>query len=49
MAECGASQIVIGTEYAVPWVKDPVDLILDTPTLSDADRIAIWVARPLDC
>jgi hypothetical protein len=41
MAECGASQIVIGTDYAVPWVKDPVDLILDTPTLSDADRIAI--------
>src|SRR5580700_1205343 len=41
VAECGASQIVIGTDYAVPWVKDPVDLILDTPTLSDADRIAI--------
>jgi aminocarboxymuconate-semialdehyde decarboxylase len=41
VAECGASQVVIGTDYAVPWVKDPVDLILDTPTLSDADRIAI--------
>ena len=41
VAECGASQVVIGTDYAVPWVKDPVDLILNTPTLSDADRIAI--------
>jgi aminocarboxymuconate-semialdehyde decarboxylase len=41
VAECGPSQVVIGTDYAVPWVKDPVDLILDTPTLSDADRIAI--------
>jgi aminocarboxymuconate-semialdehyde decarboxylase len=41
VAECGASQVVIGTDYAVPWVKDPVDLILDTPTLSDAERIAI--------
>jgi aminocarboxymuconate-semialdehyde decarboxylase len=41
VAECGASQVVIGTDYAVPWVNDPVDLILDTPTLSDADRIAI--------
>jgi aminocarboxymuconate-semialdehyde decarboxylase len=41
VAECGASQVVVGTDYAVPWVKDPVDLILDTPALSDADRIAI--------
>jgi predicted TIM-barrel fold metal-dependent hydrolase len=41
VAECGASQVVIGTDYAVPWVNDPVDLILDTPTLSDVDRIAI--------
>jgi aminocarboxymuconate-semialdehyde decarboxylase len=41
VAASGASQVVIGTDYAVPWVNDPVDLILDTPTLSDADRIAI--------
>jgi hypothetical protein len=25
----------------VPWVKAPVDHVLDTPSLSDADRIAI--------
>ena len=41
VTECGASQIVIGTDYAVPWVKDPVDLFLETPSLSEADRIAI--------
>jgi aminocarboxymuconate-semialdehyde decarboxylase len=41
VAECGSSQVVIGTDYAVPWVKNPVDHILDTPGLSDADRIAI--------
>ena len=41
VAECGASQVVIGTDYAVPWVEDPVDHVLNTPTLSDADRIAI--------
>jgi aminocarboxymuconate-semialdehyde decarboxylase len=41
VAEVGASQIVIGTDYAVPWVKGPVDLILATPGLSDADRVAI--------
>ncbi|HWH79875.1 MAG TPA: amidohydrolase family protein [Candidatus Binatus sp.] len=39
--EHGASQIMIGTDYAVPWVKDPVDHILNTPGLSDAEKIAI--------
>jgi aminocarboxymuconate-semialdehyde decarboxylase len=41
VAEVGASRVVIGTDYAVPWVKDPVDLILATPGLSDADKVAI--------
>ncbi len=41
VAECGAGQVVIGTDYAVPWVKNPVDHVLATPDLSDADRIAI--------
>ena len=41
VAEVGASQVVIGTDYAVPWVKGPVDLILATPGLSDADRVAM--------
>jgi aminocarboxymuconate-semialdehyde decarboxylase len=40
-AECGPSQIVIGTDYAVPWVKNPVDHVLNTPGLTDADKIAI--------
>ena len=39
--EHGASQIMIGTDYAVPWVQGPVDHILNTPGLSDAERIAI--------
>ena len=39
--EHGASQIMIGTDYAVPWVKGPVDHILNTPGLSDDERIAI--------
>jgi aminocarboxymuconate-semialdehyde decarboxylase len=39
--EHGASQIMIGTDYAVPWVKDPVDHVLKTPGLSDAERVAI--------
>ena len=31
VAEHGASQIMIGTDYAVPWVKGPVDHVLNTP------------------
>ena len=41
IAECGPSQVMIGTDYAVPWVKGPVDHVLATPGLSDADRVAI--------
>jgi len=39
--EHGASQIMIGTDYAVPWVRGPVDHILKTPGLSDVERVAI--------
>ena len=41
VAEVGASQIVIGTDWPFPWTKTPVDHILDTPGLSDTDRIAM--------
>jgi aminocarboxymuconate-semialdehyde decarboxylase len=41
IAEVGVSQIVIGTDYPFPWTKTAVDHILDTPGLSDADRVAM--------
>ena len=51
VAVLGASQIVIGSDYPFPWTATPdddrvprfdvVDHVLDTPGLSDADRIAI--------
>jgi aminocarboxymuconate-semialdehyde decarboxylase len=41
VAECGAGQVMIGTDYAVPWVKGPVDHVLSTPGLSDADKVLI--------
>jgi aminocarboxymuconate-semialdehyde decarboxylase len=41
IAEVGVGQIVIGTDYPFPWTKVAVDHILDTPGLSDADRIAM--------
>jgi aminocarboxymuconate-semialdehyde decarboxylase len=41
IAEVGASQIVLGTDYPFPWTTTAVDHILDTPGLSDADRTAM--------
>jgi aminocarboxymuconate-semialdehyde decarboxylase len=40
-AEVGASQLLVGTDYPYPWTRTAVDLILDTPGLSDAEREAI--------
>lgn len=41
VAECGASQIMIGTDYPFPWSTTTVDHVLKTPGLSDADKRAI--------
>ncbi len=40
-AEVGASQIVMGTDHPFPWQSKAVDHILNTPSLSDAERAAI--------
>jgi aminocarboxymuconate-semialdehyde decarboxylase len=41
VAEAGASQVVIGTDHPIPWQEFPVEHILATPGLSDADKAAI--------
>jgi aminocarboxymuconate-semialdehyde decarboxylase len=41
IAEVGASQIVLGTDYPFPWTNTAVDHILNTPGLSDAERVAM--------
>jgi aminocarboxymuconate-semialdehyde decarboxylase len=41
VAEVGAGRIVMGTDYPYPWVDAPVDHVLATPGLTDADREAI--------
>jgi len=41
VAECGASQIMIGTDYPFKWSTTTVDHVLNTPGLSDADKRAI--------
>ncbi len=41
VAQVGASQVVIGTDHPIPWEEHPVDHVLETPSLSAADRAAI--------
>lgn len=41
IAETGPDKIMIGTDYPFGWTSTEVDLVLNTPGLTDADRIAI--------
>lgn len=40
VAECGAGQIMLGTDYPYPWTRTAVEHVLGTPGLSDAERAA---------
>jgi aminocarboxymuconate-semialdehyde decarboxylase len=39
--QVGASQVVLGSDHPFPWSDKPVDHVLDSPQLSDADKAAI--------
>ena len=41
VAQVGASQVVMGTDHPIPWEEHPVDHIMATRTLTDAQKIAI--------
>jgi aminocarboxymuconate-semialdehyde decarboxylase len=41
LAEVGASQLLVGTDFPYPWTKTAIDLVLQAPGLSDADKTAI--------
>ena len=41
VAECGASQILMGTDHPYRWTTTSVDHILGTSTLNDSERAAI--------
>lgn len=41
IAETGPGQIMIGTDYPFPWTSTEVDLVMNTPGLTDDQRVAI--------
>ena len=41
IAETGPGQVMIGTDYPFPWTSTEVDLVMNTPGLTDDQRIAI--------
>jgi aminocarboxymuconate-semialdehyde decarboxylase len=41
IAEVGAGQILVGTDFPYPWTKTAAELVLATPGLSDDERLAI--------
>jgi len=41
VAQVGASQIVVGTDHPIPWNEHPVDHVMATKSLSDAQKAAI--------
>ena len=41
VAQVGASQVVVGSDHPIPWEDHPVDHVLNTPSLSGAERVAI--------
>lgn len=40
-SQVGASQIMIGSDHPIPWSEQPVDHVMQTPQLTDAERIGI--------
>ena len=40
-AEVGADRLMVGSDHPYPWAPRPVDHVLDTPFLSDEEKIAI--------
>lgn len=41
VAQVGSSQIVLGTDFPIPWELHPVDMVLATKSLSPAETVAI--------
>ena len=39
--QVGVGQIVLGTDHPIPWAEQAVDHVLNSPGLSDADKVSI--------
>jgi len=41
VAQFGADHLMVGSDYPYEWTDRPIDHVLETPSLSDAEKIAI--------
>jgi predicted TIM-barrel fold metal-dependent hydrolase len=41
VAQVGASQVMLGTDHPIPWEEHPVDHVMNTKSLTDAQKVAI--------
>lgn len=41
VAQVGASQVVLGTDFPIPWERHPADHVLATTALSDDEKAAV--------
>ena len=41
ISQVGISQVVIGTDHPIPWEEFPVERVMATQGISNADRVAI--------
>ena len=54
VAVMGRQHVMLGSDYPFGWAPAPIDHILNTPGLGDADRVAIlsgnackWLGIPV--
>ena len=40
-AVVGARRMMIGTDSPIPWAQTPIETVMATPGLSNADKVAI--------
>lgn len=48
VAQYGADHVVVGSDYPYTWADRPIDHVLETPGLTDAEKIAIVGGNALE-
>lgn len=41
VAQVGVSQVVVGSDHPIPWDERPIDVVMNTPSLTPSQRTAI--------